>query len=157
MRISFDLDEVLFVNPNKYEVEPALPFPLNKLYPERLRKGTIELIHELKNRGFEVWIYTSSFRSDTYIKALFWNYGITFDDIINGYRHNAEVQQNKPMNLPQKIPNYYRISLHIDDEDIIVKNSRAYGYHVLKIYEEDNEWVQKVIAEAERIRMAESE
>ena len=61
------------------------------------------------------------------------------------------------MNLPQKIPNYYRISLHIDDEDIIVKNSRAYGYHVLKIYEEDNEWVQKVIREAERIRMAESE
>ena len=155
MKISFDLDEVLFVSPDNYEVEPELRFPLNKLFPERLRKGTVYLINELQRRGFEVWVYTSSFRSEVYIKSLFRNYNIKFDSIVNGYRHKKEVQGNREMTLPQKMPSHYRISLHIDDEEVVVKNARAYGYRVLQIYEPDPDWTQKVLDEAERIRKLE--
>ena len=155
MKISFDLDEVLFVSPDNYEVEPELRFPLNKMFPERLRKGTPYLINELQRRGFEVWVYTSSFRSEVYIKTLFRNYNIRFDSIVNGYRHKKEVQGSNQMTLPQKMPSHYRISLHIDDEDIVVRNARSYGYRVLQIYEPDPEWTQKVLDEAERIRKLE--
>lgn len=155
MKISFDLDEVLFVSPDNYEVEPELRFPLNKMFPERLRKGTVYLINELQRRGFEVWVYTSSFRSEVYIKSLFRNYNIKFDSIVNGYRHKKEVQGNREMTLPQKMPSHYRISLHIDDEEVVVKNARAYGYRVLQIYEPDPDWTQKVLDEAERIRKLE--
>lgn len=155
MKISFDLDEVLFVSPDNYEVEPELRFPLNKLFPERLRKGTVYLINELQRRGFEVWVYTSSFRSEVYIKSLFRNYNIKFDSIVNGYRHKKEVQGNREMTLPQKMPSHYRISLHIDDEEVVVKNARAYGYRVLQIYEPDPDWTQKILDEAERIRKLE--
>lgn len=55
MKISFDLDEVLFVSPDYMETEPELRFPLNRMFPERLRKGTVYLINELQKRGFEVW------------------------------------------------------------------------------------------------------
>ena len=71
MKISFDLDDVLFVSPDNYEVEPELRFPLNRMFPERLRKGTVRLIHELQARGFEVWVYTSSFRSEKNIFSSF--------------------------------------------------------------------------------------
>ena len=71
MRVSFDLDEVLFVSPKTHKTEPALRFPLNKFYPERLRLGTPELIRHLQEMGYEVWIYTSSFRTDRYIRGLF--------------------------------------------------------------------------------------
>jgi len=155
MKISFDLDEVLFVSPDNYEVEPELRFPLNKMFPERLRKGTVYLINELQKRGFEVWVYTSSFRSEIYIKSLFRNYNIKFDSIVNGYRHKKEVQGNREMTLPQKMPSHYRISLHIDDEEVVVKNARAYGYRVLQIYEPDPDWTQKILDEAERIRKLE--
>ena len=155
MKISFDLDEVLFVSPDNYEVEPELRFPLNKMFPERLRKGTPYLINELQRRGFEVWVYTSSFRSEVYIKTLFRNYNIRFDSIVNGYRHKKEVQGTNKMTLPQKMPSHYRISLHIDDEDIVVRNARSYGYRVLQIYEPDPEWTQKILDEAERIRKLE--
>ena len=155
MKISFDLDEVLFVSPDNYEVEPELRFPLNKMFPERLRKGTVYLINELQRRGFEVWVYTSSFRSEVYIKSLFRNYNIKFDSVVNGYRHKKEVQGNREMTLPQKMPSHYRISLHIDDEEVVVKNARAYGYRVLQIYEPDPDWTQKVLDEAERIRKLE--
>ena len=66
MRVSFDLDEVLFVDPKKYEIEEPLRGLAGMLFKERLRKGTVKLIHELQKRGFEVWIYTSSFRSERY-------------------------------------------------------------------------------------------
>ena len=53
MRVSFDLDEVLFVNPETHKTEPPLSFPLNRIYRERLRKGTPELIHKLQDLGYE--------------------------------------------------------------------------------------------------------
>ena len=37
MRVSFDLDEVLFVSPQTHKTEPPLPFPLNRFFKERLR------------------------------------------------------------------------------------------------------------------------
>ncbi len=40
MKISFDLDDVLFVDPKEMETEPPLRFPFNRIYKERLRKGT---------------------------------------------------------------------------------------------------------------------
>ena len=155
MRISFDLDEVLFVDPNTFETEPPLPCPLNRIFLERLRKGTVRLIDELHKRGFEVWVYTSSFRSEAYIRALFRNYKVHFDQIVNGHRHIKEVQKDRPDPLPQKMPGYYHISLHIDDEDVIHQNGKAYGFKTFKVCEPDDEWVEKVINEAERVRKAE--
>ena len=152
MRISFDLDEVLFVSPKEYETEPPLRFPLNRLFPERLRKGTVQLIHDLQAEGFEVWVYTSSFRADVYIKTLFRHYGVKFDGIINGDRHKREVQGNIAKPLPQKMPHQYHISLHIDDEDAVHANGKLYGFRTLKVYEPDDEWAEKVMAEAKRIR-----
>ena len=152
MRVSFDLDEVLFVSPDLYETEPPLRFPLNRIYKERLRKGTVELVHRLQDEGFEVWIYTSSFRADIYIRSLFRYYGIRLDGIINARRHLAEVQRDRKEPLPQKMPQFYHIALHIDDEDVIHENGQIYGFHTLKVYEPDDHWVQKVIDEARRIR-----
>ena len=57
MRVSFDLDEVLFVNPATHKTEPPLPFPFNRMFTERLRLGTPELINKLQELGYEVWVY----------------------------------------------------------------------------------------------------
>ena len=155
MRISFDLDEVLFVSPEHYDTEDKLPFPLDRIFPERLRRGTVDLIHTLQDEGFEVWVYTSSFRSRTYIRALFRNYGIVFDDIINGDRHKEEVQRDRTEPLPQKMPSFYHISLHVDDEDAVIENGKKYGFRVYRLYEEDPQWTEKLLTEARRIRKME--
>lgn len=152
MRISFDLDEVLFVDPKTYETEDPLRFPLNRIYPERLRKGTIRLIHTLQEEGFSVWVYTSSYRSQRYIRSLFAHYGIHFDEIINMPRHLKEVQRNHPIPLPQKMPGHYRIGLHIDDEDIIHDYGRRLGFRTYKVNEPDPDWDQKLLEYARHIR-----
>ena len=152
MRISFDLDEVLFVFPETHKTEPPLKFPLNKIYKERLRLGTPELINKLQELGYEVWVYTSSFRTEKYIKNLFRHYGVKFDGIVNGTRHLKEVQRNNATTLPQKLPSMYRISLHIDDEEIVCSLGRQYGYRTYKLDEEDDAWKEKIIARADEIR-----
>ena len=152
MIISFDLDGVLFVDPEVCEVEPPLVFPLNCLYPDRLRKGTVDLIHRLKEQKFDVWVYTSSYRRERYIKGIFRNYHVKFDQIINGTRHEKEVQKDKKLRLPLKMPGFYRIALHIDDEESVVRNGRDYGFHVLRVSGPDPLWAEKVLEEANRLR-----
>ena len=152
MRVSFDLDEVLFVSPQTHKTEPRLPFPLRNIFKERLRKGTPELIWELQIQGYEVWIYTSSFRSENYIRRLFRCYGIRLDGIVNGTRHLKEVQRDNKTVLPQKLPNRYRISLHIDDEEVICTAAGQYGFRAYQLSAEDDQWKEKIIATADRIR-----
>ena len=155
MRVSFDLDEVLFVSPETHKTEPPLPFPLRNIYRERLRLGTPELIWELQIQGYEVWIYTSSFRSEGYIRRLFRCYGIRLDGIVNGTRHLKEVQRDNRTVLPQKLPNRYRISLHIDDEEVICTAAGQYGFRAYQLNTQDDNWKEKIIEQADRIRKIE--
>lgn len=152
MRVSFDLDEVLFVSPRTHKTEPPLSFPWNRLFPERLRLGTPDLIRSLQAAGYQVWIYTSSERPEKYIRRLFRRYEVKLDGIVNAERHLREVQQNWRERLPQKLPSRYRISLHVDDEAVIASWGREYGFHTYLLNAQDDDWKEKIIAYAERIR-----
>lgn len=155
MRISFDLDEVLFVDPATHKTEPPPAFPLNLLYKERLRAGTPELIRRLQKMGLEVFVYTSSFRPERYIRRLFSLYGVHFDDIINGERHQREVQHGHAHPMPVKLPSKYKIKLHIDDEPILSAYGRTYGFDVFLLSGQDDEWQEKIIARIEYLRKRE--
>ena len=152
MRVSFDLDEVLFVDPATHKTELPLRFPLNRIYTERLRLGTPELVKALQKLGYEVWVYTSSYRSEEYIRRLFRHYGVRFDGIINAQRHLREVQRDHKTILPQKMPNHYRISLHVDDESVICSLGRQYGFRTYQLDAQDDEWAEKIIRRAEEIK-----
>jgi len=152
MRVSFDLDEVLFVNPANHKTERELPFPFRYIYTERLRAGTPALIKELQKNDFEVWVYTSSFRSQRYIKRLFRLYGVKFDGIVNGQRHQAEVQAHHSETMPTKLPNRYQISLHVDDEAIVCTYGRTFGFDVYQLDAQDDEWESKILERALRVR-----
>lgn len=155
MRVSFDLDDTLFVDPAKFSTEKALPFPFGKLYRERLRLGTIALFKYLKENGIEAWVYTTSFRSERYIRGLFRCYGIRLCEVINGERHAREVQRGKGEALPSKYPGKYRIDLHIDDDISVKQNGDTYGFRVLIVGEEDGQWTEKIIKRIEEIRAVE--
>lgn len=152
MRVSFDLDEVLFVNPETHKTEPKRPFPFSLIFRERLRMGTPGLMHRLQEMGLDVWIYTSSYRSERYIRTLFRLYGIRLDGIVNAQRHEREVQAGRKETLPQKMPNHYRITLHVDDESVIFTSGKAYGFEVYLLDAQDDDWEQKIIDRIQEIR-----
>ena len=125
MRVSFDLDEVLFVSPQTHKTEPPLPFPLNRFFRERLRLGTPELIRSLQELGY---------------------------GIVNGERHLREVQRGNSSPLPQKLPNRYRISLHVDDESVVCSWGREYGYETYQLNAQDDDWKEKILQRAKAVQ-----
>jgi len=145
MIVSFDLDDTLFVSPDNFKVEDELWFPFNKIYKERLRLGTVSLLQELQDMGIKIWIYTTSFRSERYIRNLFRLYGIRLDSVVNGARHAKEVQGNKSEPMPSKYPGRYRIALHIDDDVSVLQNGRVYGFKVHLIGTQDDNWDKKIL------------
>ena len=152
MRISFDLDDTLFVaEEDGFALEPPLKFPWNRLFHERLRKGTTDLMRQLREAGCEVWVYTTSFRSPFYIRSLFRLYGIRIDSIVNGARHAAEVQADHRDPMPSKYPAHYRIDLHVDDDRSVYENGQYYGFRVFLIGPPDDEWVGKIMQQVRKI------
>lgn len=152
MRVSFDLDDTLFVDPEKFRTEKALLFPFNKIYRERLRLGTVGLFKYLEEHDIETWVYTTSFRSERYIRRLFRRYGIRLCEVVNGERHAREVQRDSREALPSKYPGKYRIDLHIDDDISVKQNGDTYGFRVHIVGAEDERWVEKIIEHIEKIR-----
>lgn len=152
MRISFDLDDTLFVSEKEFKTEQALRFPFCMIYKERLRLGTVKLMNYIHEQGMELWVYTTSYRSESYIRSLFRCYGIKLDHIINGAIHAKEVQTGHAESMPSKYPGKYRIDLHIDDDRSVAANGRVYGFHVFIVGAQDDDWTDKIVNEIERIR-----
>lgn len=155
MRPSFDLDDTLFVSEKNFKTEQKLKFPFYMIYKERLRLGTVKLMKYIHEQNMELWIYTTSYRSEHYIRGLFRCYGIKLDAIINGAKHASEVQAGHLEGMPSKYPSRYRIDLHVDDDRSVAENGKTYGFHVFIVGGQDDEWTDKIIKEIERIRKKE--
>ena len=152
MRISFDLDDTLFVaEADGFSLEPELKFPLNRIYKERLRAGTVRLMQQLRELGCEIWVYTTSFRSPFYIRSLFRCYGIRIDEIVNGARHEKEVQADHNEPMPSKYPAHYRIDLHVDDDRSVLANGQYYGFRVFLIGPPDENWAEKILQDVQKL------
>lgn len=152
MIVSFDLDDTLFVSEKTHKVEPALRFPLCLIYRERLRAGTIALMKNIRAQHIGLWVYTTSYRSERYIRGLFRCYGIRLDKVINGETHAREVQAERTEGMPSKYPSKYRIDLHVDDDVSVLENGRLYGFRVHLVGAQDDLWAEQIQKEIDRIR-----
>ena len=74
---------------------------------------------------------------------------------VNGTRHLKEAQRNNQEPLTQKLPNRYRISLHIDDEEIICSSAGQFGFRAYQLNAQDDNWGEKIIEQADHIRKLE--
>lgn len=153
MIVSFDLDDTLFISPSRTKAEKPLAFPFRLIFHDRLRFGTKQLFSYLRKNGISVWIYTTSFRSEFYIRKLFRLYGLKLDNIINGEIHKKQVQGDRIEAMPSKYPSRYRISLHVDDDISVLRNGNTYGFNVYLINDTDEEWVENIIKKIKAISL----
>ena len=129
MKISFDLDGTLIpLGTGGFPVERKTRLQ-KVLKVEPLRAGTISLFKALKAAGYEVGIYTTSFRSQRMIRLWLWAYGIKADFIIN------EQIAGPILRLDQisasKFPPAFNIDLHIDDLPGIAMEGERFGFQIL--------------------------
>ncbi len=152
MKISFDLDDTLILTGKHALYETPVKKFKAIFYREKLRKGTRNLCGELKSLGYEICVYTTSERSIGYIRGLFDVYGIKLSDVINQKVHKDLVQGNRKEIMPSKVPSKFGIDLHIDDDISVKQNGIQFGFRVLIISKDDNQWWLKVLTEAKRVK-----
>jgi FMN phosphatase YigB (HAD superfamily) len=142
MRIAFDLDNTLIRGAHAFALEvPTRRFWARLLGKEALRAGIVEVAQECQRRGWEVWVYTTSYRSASYIRRLFWLHGIGLAGVVNQARHEREVRVRST-----KYPPQFGIDLLVDDAPGVGLEGARYGFETLIISPNDAEWVAKVKA-----------
>lgn len=141
MCVSFDLDEILLTDGVVYTADKKLAFPANRVFEKGLRHNAANLIKELQRQGFDVWIYTANYHSEKYIRALFKLYNANPDGVINGLSRNRSKGKIKDAFI-----NKYELSVHIDNEEIIVVNTKTKEYETLEIEPGEASWASNAIA-----------
>lgn len=142
MKISFDLDDTIIPGSKAFETERQTLFQ-KLLGTELIRKGTVELFKELKQRGHTVGIYTTSHRSYGRVKLLFILNGFWVDFVINQKRHSQKLY-NSGVHC-SKYPLAFDIDLHIDDSRGVEMEAQRYGFRTLIIEEQQPDWVSLVL------------
>ncbi|RNI27515.1 hypothetical protein EFA69_15425 [Rufibacter immobilis] len=97
----------------------------------------------LKAEGHQVFIYTTSFRSASYIRWLFLTYGIWLGGIINQRRHNRTLAA-EAKNF-SKYPPGFGIDLHVDDSKGVEMEGERFWFLTLLVSEEEKQWQERVI------------
>ena len=146
IRISFDIDDTLACQPEHSDVEPNwLAERLHSSLTEPLRIGTRALTRELRRQGCSIWVYTSSGRTPSYIRRWLLLYGIRVDGVVNSVLHNEALAARGLSNSPSKLPPAFDIDLHVDDSEGVRMEGHDYGFRVVVVDPQDQNWTQKVL------------
>lgn len=146
MRISFDVDDTLVCGP-VVPTEQFVPWWKRWWYPERLRRGTRNLMEELRARRCQIWIYTTSERSPSYLRGWFGSFGVPIYGVVNQRRHERIIRPHTWSGSypPSKYPPAFGIDLHVDDSEGVALEGERFRFRVLVVAPADPDWVTKVL------------
>ena len=144
MNISFDLDSTLIPNGKEFETENRNG--IAKLFGiEEMRKGTRELISDLKKQGHNIHIYTTSFRTKGKIRRTLKYYGIKVERIVN-QTENQRILKARNINS-SKYPTAFNFDLHIDDSKGVGIEAERFNFKVIIVEPTDKNWAEKILNE----------
>jgi hypothetical protein len=156
MRISFDLDDTLICYHPGVPREPHLPWYVRLVVgDEPLRLGARALLRGLHQRGWELWIYTTSHRRPNSVRRWLRCHGVRVAGVINQDVHEARLKRTAKDCPPSKNPAAFGIPLHVDNSDGVRVEGVTHGFRVIVVAPNDTDWAEKVLhaltaVEAER-------
>ena len=153
MRISFDLDDTLVCYQAGVPQEPRPPWYLRWLVPdEPLRRGTVDLVRRLRQRGWQVWIYTTSNRRPSAVRRWLRWHGVRIDEVVNQDAHDRHLRRSPQDRPPSKNPAAFGIDLHVDDSDGVRMEGEQHGFPVVVVTSDDRDWTAKVLRAADELQ-----
>jgi hypothetical protein len=156
MRISFDLDDTLILKSIAGPCEETLPArKRGDAIEEKLRKGTRELFLALHEKGWEIVIYSNSFRGKSELISWFSECGLPVCEVINQQLHDQKRAASNT-SCPTKFPPWFNIDLHVDDAHAVYQEGRLHGFDVVRVSPRDLNWTSVVLKAADEKQHAES-
>ena len=118
-RVALDLDEVVFCGEEDACIEKPLPFPLNRIYRERIRKGIPALLHAFNEKDVDIWVYTSGYYSVEYIRFLFKHRAVRLTGIVTGTARKGARAAETAREMKKMLETKYQSTIHIDNHALI--------------------------------------
>lgn len=152
MRISFDLDDTLILKSVDGPCEESFPARRRgEAIEERLRKGTRELFQALHARGWEILIYSNSYRGKTELATWFTECGLSICGVVNQQLHDQKLMESGQIaKCPAKFPPWYQVDLHVDDALEVYEDGQQYGFAVVRVAPDDPNWTEAVLKAADQ-------
>ena len=138
MCISFDLDEVLVCDGKSVAADKAPGFPFNLIYKDRVRQNIGACFQELSKLGFDIWVYTGSYKSKGQIEGLLKHHKAKVTGIMNG------LKTKKPNSgITQAFKDKYKVLVHVDNESLIWVNTATKDFEDIPVSSGDD-WASQV-------------
>lgn len=118
-RVTLDLDEVVFCKDSSVPMEKPFPFPLRRLFPERVRLGIPALLHFFADRHYDIWVYTSEYYSMDYIRHFFRRWNVRLAGIVTGTSRKVERDERTVEDLKKLALKKYAETVHIDRDSVL--------------------------------------
>lgn len=144
-RVTLDLDEVVFQTEPGGEVEKALPFPLNRRYNERLRRGIPALFHYLKKQGYDIWVYSSEYHSMDHIRRYFSFYHAYVDGVVTGMARKSLAGKEDRKRMEAMIASQYTQTIHIDRGSLVRVNRETKAFDEYALTGNPATWSQEIM------------
>lgn len=146
----FDLDEVLLAA----DVENQAPIRdqlFSRMIKERLRTGAPEIIKQLKEKGYDICIYSAGYLSEEYIQDFFSMYDISVDVIINGFNEKRKNSTTNEGRIRELMREKYKESVHVDNESVLQTNHETKEYEHFENDDPEKSWQESITEIINRI------
>ena len=120
IRVTMDLDEVIFCDANDPGKEPPLHFPMNRFFKENIRKGVPALFHFLNEMEADIWVYTTNYYSMDYIRSFFKARGVHLSGIVTGSGRKELGGSDGGKSLKQLAEQKYKSTILIDRQLVLL-------------------------------------
>lgn len=145
-RVTINFDHVLCTSEKHPEAEAKPNLFLcdfARIFKEQLRFGIVSLIRNLQRQGYDVWVYTNTYRSVEYIQLFFKAYNLKVDGIINGAdRFRTE---HKEQEYRKALSKKYDLAFHIENDGIFRALSAKKDYENYELDTTDYHWIDRVL------------
>ena len=145
IRVSLDLDEVVFGKEGDEYLEKALPFRPNRIYKERIRLGIPALFIALKRAGYDIWVYTSQYYTADYLKHCLMHYHAPVTGIVTGTARKGPPGSDTMKELEKLMTDKYEKTIHIDTGSVIVTAHGSKDFEEYRLSGSPATWSREVL------------
>ena len=142
-RVTLDLDEVVFCASDGEPAEPALRFPWNRLFPQRIRLGIPANFYYLSQHGYDIWCYTSRFESEDQIRKLLKRHHAPVTGVITGAARKDGRGNGANVSIETMVFRKYEVTVHVDRKSVLRVNSVSREFREYPLPGE-TEWAQEL-------------
>ena len=154
-RVTVDLDEVVFAREEDgVPLEKPMPFPINRLFRERVRRGVPALFHTLSTKGYDIWVYTSGYYSMEYIRRYFRMWDVKLTGVVTGTGGKNGRRLSDDREMKKMLDTQYRSTLHIDRDLVIRTFSGSKECDEYPLSDSPDSWVREATDAVEKMAKA---